>query len=122
MEHALHFNSLESRKKTSHLYCFLSIIFMVQVVITVCTVAVIAEFTICKAITVPEMEDTESISKHNHYLGVVPMAAPDISSLVTHTHTPTNKGLGHLVPSSIRTVVQASLPGLNLPVQVNFTN
>lgn len=70
---------------------------MVQVVVTICTVAVIAEFTICKAITVPEMEDTESINKHDHYLGVVPIAAPDISSLVTHT----NKGLGHLMPSSI---------------------
>lgn len=49
---------------------------MVQVVVTICTVAVIAEFTICKAITVPEMEDTESINKHDHYLGVVPIAAP----------------------------------------------
>lgn len=43
---------------------------MVQVVIAICTVAVIAEFTVCKTITIPEKEDAEGICKHDHYIGV----------------------------------------------------
>lgn len=71
-EQALSFHDIRKRKKkkTPHLYCFLPIIFMVQVVITVCTVAVIAEFTICKTIAVPETEDRQGIYKHDRYLGV----------------------------------------------------
>lgn len=61
----------KKKKKTPHLYCFLPIIFMVQVVVTVCTVAVIAEFTICKAIAVPETEDRQGICKHDRYLGAI---------------------------------------------------
>jgi len=43
---------------------------MVQVVITICTVAVIAEFTVCKTITISETEDAEGICKHDHYIGI----------------------------------------------------
>lgn len=72
-EQAVSFHYIRNRKKkkkTPHLYCFLPIVFMVQVVITVCTVAVIAEFTICKTIAVPETEDRQGICKHDCYLGV----------------------------------------------------
>lgn len=57
-------------EEAPHLYCFLPIVFMVQVVVTICTVAVIAEFTICKTVTIPETEDAEGICKHDHYIGV----------------------------------------------------
>lgn len=38
--------------KKSYLDCFLPIVFMVQVVIAICTVAIVTELPICKAITV----------------------------------------------------------------------
>lgn len=37
---------------------------MVQVVITICTVAVIAEFTVRKTVTIPGTEDAEGICKY----------------------------------------------------------
>lgn len=52
-----------AEEEAPHLYCFLPIIFMVQVVITICTVAVIAEFTVCKTVAIPETEDAKSICK-----------------------------------------------------------
>lgn len=57
-------------EEAPHLYCFLPVIFMVQVVITICTVAVIAEFTVCKTITIPETEDAEGICTHDHYIDI----------------------------------------------------
>lgn len=82
-------------KEAPHLYCFLPIVFMVQVVVTICTVAVIAEFTVCKTVTIPETEDAEGICKHDHYIGVrvltavaeVPTLAP-IRIRVTLCSTP----------------------------------
>ena len=38
--------------RNNNLYCFLPFIFMFQVIITISTIAVVAKFTICKAITV----------------------------------------------------------------------
>ena len=41
--------------KNNHLYCFLPFIFVFQVIITISTIAVVAKFTICKAITISGM-------------------------------------------------------------------
>lgn len=41
-------------EKKNHLYCFLSFIFMFQIVVTIGTIAVVAKLTIRKTITVSE--------------------------------------------------------------------
>lgn len=48
-------------KKISYLDCFLPIVFMVQIVIAICTVAIVTELPICKAITI----SVKKINKKN---------------------------------------------------------